>query len=157
MKYASVRSESIILFSLRIEDDVNGAKPRPREGQMVIRRNLGHSLSAACEKFFYAYQRKETAFWNFTMIGYSFLKRLLLKRYLRVLCTSGFILLATRLYERTYSMSPVLKWRPGNRSFGCHPLGTRESNKKWRLGWVGNWSKLHFTRLGITRPIKSGM
>jgi tRNA A37 threonylcarbamoyladenosine biosynthesis protein TsaE len=30
-------------------------------------------------------------------------------RNIRVLCTSGFILLATRLYERAYSKSPVLK------------------------------------------------
>ncbi len=62
-------------------------------------------------------------------------------RSIRVLCTSGFILLATRLYERAYSMSPGLKWRPGKRSFGCHPPGTR--------GRVIKMGK----KLGITRPI----
>jgi hypothetical protein len=68
MKYATIRSESIILFSLRIEDDANGAKPRPREDPMVIRRNLDHSLSAVCSKFFFVCPRKETASWNFTMM-----------------------------------------------------------------------------------------
>jgi hypothetical protein len=43
----------------------NGAKPRPREDPMVIRRNLNHSLSAVCAKFFFACPRKETDFLEF--------------------------------------------------------------------------------------------
>jgi hypothetical protein len=65
MKYASIRLESIILFSSRIEDDANGAKPRPIEDPMVIRGNLDHSLSAACTTFFFAYRRIETSFLEF--------------------------------------------------------------------------------------------
>jgi hypothetical protein len=66
MKYASVRSESIILFSLRIEDDANDAKPRPREDLMVIRRNLEHSLSALCAKFvFVCLSKKRNCFLEF--------------------------------------------------------------------------------------------
>jgi hypothetical protein len=71
MKYASVRSESIIQFSSRKEEDSNAAKPRPRKDPGVILWNLDRSLSAACAKFFFAYRRKETASWNFTMNGYS--------------------------------------------------------------------------------------
>jgi hypothetical protein len=77
-------------------------------------------------------------------------------RSIRVFCTSGFKILAARLYERAYSISLGIKWSLRTRSFGCNPPGVRgRGDTKWRLGLVGNWPNEPFTRLLITRQKKS--
>ncbi len=65
MKYATVRSESIILFSLRTENDANGAKPRPREEENGHTKESRPFSQCSMCKIFLCLSKKRNCFLEF--------------------------------------------------------------------------------------------